>query len=90
MDHLSVDEIIGFVTAEELTEQSVKLIDRVNSHICVCSKCLETVQAFQLIYDEFLEMSVNGDFKLFLSQALKDTIDLESVIPQFKDKLNRN
>lgn len=90
MNHLSVDEIIGFVMVEELTEESVKLIDKVNSHICTCGKCLETVQAFQLIYDEFMGMSANEDFKAFLARTLNSEIKLENNTLQLKQNLNRN
>lgn len=53
MEHLTVNEIIDFVSINELNEKSINLAAKVNAHILKCDDCLEKVKAFQLLNDEF-------------------------------------
>ena len=71
MNHLTVDEIIDFVSSSELNDEVVALSTRVNGHIRNCDKCLKLVNAFQTVYDEFVTMSTTDDFKNYLYIALK-------------------
>lgn len=69
MRHLTVEEIIDFVSIREWTDASLALIARVNGHIRSCDACLKRVQAFRLIHEEFLRMDVDANFKDWLEQS---------------------
>lgn len=56
MKHLTVDEIVDFVTFERIDNKSLENAAKVNTHIRQCSECLRKVRAFQMVYDEFKEM----------------------------------
>lgn len=70
MKHLTVDEILNFVSLTELNNESIELSAAVNGHIRKCKKCLKLVRAFQMIYDEFSRLNVGGDFKDFITENL--------------------
>lgn len=69
MRHLTVEEIIDFVSIREWTEESLALIARVNGHIRSCDACLKRVQAFRLIYEEFLRRDIDATFEQWLEQS---------------------
>ena len=72
MDHLTVDEMIRFVSLSKWDEDAMKLSVTVNGHIRKCEKCLRTVRAFQMIYDEFTAMKANAAYqKHDLKQAFE-------------------
>ena len=75
MNHLTVDDIINFVSLSEMNEEAVELSAAVNGHIRKCGKCLELVRAFQMIYDEFSELNTSGDFKKFVSEIISTEAD---------------
>lgn len=52
MNHLTVDEIMDFVSLTELDTESVRLSAAVNGHIRSCEKCRKLVQSFYMIYEE--------------------------------------
>ena len=56
MKHLTVDEIVDFVTLEKIDNKSLENAAKVNTHIRQCSGCLRKVRAFQMVYDEFEKM----------------------------------
>lgn len=66
MEHLSIDEIIEFVSANELNSQSIKLAKKVNRHMRNCAHCYNKVRAFQLIFDEFMRIGNGGSNKRYL------------------------
>ena len=81
MDHLSVEEIIDFVSISELDGASLELASRVNSHILKCPECLRKVEAFGELYEAF----TNGKGlwkrqgigeKVALSEAIKNRAGL--------------
>jgi hypothetical protein len=67
MAHLTVDEMIQFVSLTELNSEAMELSASVNGHIRSCGECLRQVRAFQMIYDEFTGFYQNGDFKKYLT-----------------------
>ncbi len=79
-NHLTIDEIIEFVSAEKLNAESVSLFASVNDHIRECSKCFELVKDFQLIYDEFSRMAQNSSFREYLQEEVvrEKKIELEN------------
>lgn len=89
MKHLTVQEIITFVSFNELTSEMLKLSSKVNGHIRSCDKCLEMVNAFQSVYDEFCKFSNIGDFENEIYRILDDkqvhNIKAEKVKELLKD-----
>ena len=61
MKHLTVDEIISFVSINNMDADSMKLMSRVNSHIRSCDECLARVRALCDAYDELQRMSDKAD-----------------------------
>ena len=74
MNHLTVDEIIEFVSIAELNDETNKLLTKVNSHICRCKECLQRVRAFQMVYDEFMSLNTNLNFREYI---LNNTQEIE-------------
>ena len=56
MEHLTIEDIIQFVTISVIDENSIRLASRVNAHILQCDLCRKRVYAFQTVYDEFARM----------------------------------
>lgn len=56
MDHLTVDEIINFVSFDNPDAGAVANAVRVNTHIRSCAECMRKVRAYQAVYDEFLRI----------------------------------
>ena len=52
-EHLTVDEIIDFISFQKITPETLALVSRVNDHIFECKECFDKVSAFQLIQDKF-------------------------------------
>lgn len=52
MKHLTIDEIIAFVSISELNKASLELASKVNTHIVKCDMCRNKVSAFQDVLDE--------------------------------------
>ena len=69
MNHLTVDDIINFVSLSEMNKEAMELSAAVNGHIRKCEKCLERVRAFQLIYDEFSKLNSSGNFRKYISKT---------------------
>lgn len=67
MEHLSVDEIMDFVSFTKIDEESLALAAKVTGHICECAQCRESVRSFQLIYDEFVKLCIDGDFRKYVA-----------------------
>lgn len=69
MGHLTVDTIIRFVSLKQLNPQALTLAAAVNGHIRKCGRCRKLVNAFQLIYDEFTLLKIDGDFHRYAGVA---------------------
>ncbi len=52
-EHLSAEQIIEFVSIDELTEETMAKMNAVNAHIYQCEECAKRVKAFFDISDEF-------------------------------------
>lgn len=61
MNHLTLDEIIDFVSLTEINEESIEWMGMVNAHMAQCRECRELVRSYQLIYDETLGAACRGD-----------------------------
>lgn len=63
MKHLTVDEIVDFVSFNSLDADSLGNAAKVNSHIKNCEECLRKVRAFQVVYDELCKMGKKSAFR---------------------------
>ena len=63
MTHLTVEEIIEFVSFDKLSEDTMALSTKVNEHIRSCPTCLEKVSSFQTVYDELCRIGSVSDVK---------------------------
>lgn len=85
MNHLTVDDIIDFVSLNEMNKEAVELSATINGHIRKCAKCLELVRAFQMIYDEFSRLNTSGDFKKFVSETISTETDKNENVIKIKN-----
>lgn len=51
MEHLTLDQIIQFVTMDEINDENLKLAAYVNNHIMLCDECRKKVEAYQAVND---------------------------------------
>ena len=80
MDHLTVDEIIDFVSLTDLGEESLKLAAAVNGHMRGCRECRKLVGAFQTVHDEFSRLQTGVSFKHHVKECKND--DLQSFLEE--------
>lgn len=78
MKHLSIEDIIEFVSAERLDDTFLELAEKVNGHIRECEECLELVSAIQAIYDEFTMLLGTDDFKGYVlkKESVSETAEM--------------
>lgn len=71
MKHITVDEMIDFVSFETVDPKTLENASKVTTHIRTCGECLRRVNAFQMIYDE---LKARGDLSVLprLAQAVCD------------------
>lgn len=69
MDHLTLDDVINFVSLTEINDESMKLISKVNDHIAQCSECREMVRSFQTVYDELNRTELTEDAGVAIAAA---------------------
>lgn len=72
MAHLNVEEIIEFVSFEDLSKDSMELSIKVNGHIRSCPECLKKVSAFQTVYDELRRIVPTSTAKKSLYHLLDE------------------
>lgn len=72
MKHLTVDEMIDFVSFNKLDSESLALASKVNAHIFECHTCRKKVEAFQIIYDELVKMGRKEEFRSVVNNKLSD------------------
>lgn len=63
MKHLTVDEIIDFVSARTLDPDTLEKAAAVTTHMRVCRGCMRRVRAFQMVYDECVRRGRTGSFE---------------------------
>lgn len=84
MAHLTVNEIIEFVSFDKLSEKTVALSSKVNEHIRSCPNCLEKVSSFQMVYDELCRIGNVADLK----QSIYRLVDEDELKSAQDNKLN--
>ena len=86
MEHLTVDEIIDFISLTELNNEAIVLSSAVNGHIRKCKDCLKLVKSFQIIYDEFSARNNSEEFRKFVSEEIlteKEKLKLNTKTEEF-------
>ncbi|MBQ8762725.1 MAG: hypothetical protein IJZ07_01300 [Clostridia bacterium] len=73
MEHLSVEEIIKYVTANKVDNETLDLLSKVNGHIRNCSSCKEKVNSFECINDEIKKAVLENNFDLNIIDDLIKT-----------------
>lgn len=63
MKHLTVDEIIDFVSVCTLDSDTLEKAAAVTTHMRSCEECMRRVRAFQLVYDACLRRGKTGEFE---------------------------
>ena len=80
MKHLSAEDIISYVTMDEMSETSLEFCKNVNGHIRGCSGCLCKLRKYLDIHDTYTAQNPGGDFKAFATERLQEeslfTMDL--------------
>lgn len=72
MEHLSVEEIIKYVTVNNVDKETLDLLSKVNGHIRNCSSCKEKVDSYESINDELKKVTNENGFDLnHLSDLIK-------------------
>lgn len=85
MKHLTVDEMIDFVSFNKLDSESLALASKVNAHIFDCHTCRKKVESFQIIYDELVKLGRRDEFKSLIDKKLSDLQEKKS---QNKNRLD--
>lgn len=57
MDHLTVDEMMDFVSIDQLDQASLALASKVHAHLLQCEACREKVAAYQAAYDGLVKIA---------------------------------
>lgn len=61
MEHLTIEEIIKYVTASRVDGETLKLLSKANGHIRNCTLCKEKIDSYETINDELKkEVPENG------------------------------
>lgn len=69
MNHLTVDDLIRFVSFETLDDETIEFSKTVNGHIRNCEDCRALVRSFQIIHDEFEKLCSHRDFKKYIRES---------------------
>ena len=62
MKHLTVDEIIDFVSISTIETAALEKAAMVTTHIRDCGMCMRRVRAFQLVYDTCIRRGTVKEF----------------------------
>lgn len=74
MGHLTVDEMIDFVSLTNVDSDSLDLLSKVNGHIGKCRECRDRVRAFLAIYDEFEKLGIRNEIKKIIPENATEIV----------------
>lgn len=72
MKHVTVDEMIDFVSFEKIDRETIDLASKVNAHILKCESCRKKILAFQTIYDELLKLGKSEKFRELVKNRMSN------------------
>lgn len=83
MKHLTIEEMISFVSISKLNDTSLNLASKVNTHIIKCTECRNKVRAFQDVFDGLCRAgrigNENGNIYVDeLIREMEDTIEVSN------------
>lgn len=84
MEHLTIEDIIQFVTISVIDENSFRLASRVNTHILQCDQCRKKVSAFQTIYDKLLMGGTINHPNTVDSQKFFDALENNNTVDYYR------
>lgn len=75
-EHLTVDEILEFISFQKITPDTMAMVSRVNDHILECKECFDKVSAFQHVQDRFEDEIIKNRFnekpEVFPEEKIKE------------------
>lgn len=77
MEHLSIEEIIKYVTVNKVDKETLDLLSKVNGHIRICSFCREKVASFERVSDELKKVLLQNDFDF---NHTNDSVEIKNSI----------
>lgn len=84
MNHLTVDEIISFLSISKIDAESLELASNVNSHLIKCEQCRSKVRAFRDVFDSLF--SAEGVESIRANTALDELISSMEQTAEARDK----
>ncbi len=81
MEHLTVDEIIDFVSFDKINPETLAFASKVNTHMRACNECMQRVRAFQNFYDEFEKIGCKNVF----NSTMRDMMQSDDVLEHTAD-----
>ena len=85
MKHLTVDEMIDFVSFNKLDSESLALASKVNAHIFECRACRKKVESFQVVYDEFVGSGKTENLVFEIKSKLKEAEETDCAKKLFEE-----
>lgn len=64
LEHLSIEEIIKYITLNKVDRESLDLLSKVNGHIRNCPSCKEKVISYETLNDEIRKKILENGFEL--------------------------
>lgn len=79
-EHITTEEMLNFILAEDKVDDNLKLINKVNNHIIKCDECLNKLKAFLILKDGL------DDEKLLeqIKQTAKSNLEQVDVLKECK------
>ena len=84
MTHLTVDEIIEFVSFDALNKENLVLAAKVNGHIRSCKSCFEKVSSFQTVYNKLRADKDETEISDVIVEEIKEILDSETSLEMDK------
>ena len=75
MKHLSVEEMIDFVSFDKLNSESLEFAAKINAHIFNCDECRKKIEAFQTLDDQFEKMENKKELEDMVKEKLRSYND---------------
>jgi hypothetical protein len=72
MKHLTVDEIIDFVSFKQINDETMALASKVNHHIFTCEDCLRKVRAFRMVSKSFKVLAIDPELRKEIAAQAKE------------------
>lgn len=89
MGHLTVDEIIQFVSMTELNQDTLALSASVNGHIRNCENCIRLVRAFRTVHDAFVRMGAGAQFASAVKERMAERNEMNVTVEEVAQPLNQ-